>query len=53
MDRLADAIDWKACHSGTAALRHLRRNLIDVRIIAAISRSLGVPLYTLERSIYP
>jgi hypothetical protein len=54
MDRLADAIDWKACHSGreaAAALRHLRRNLIDVRIIAAISRSPGVAVYVGEVAI--
>ena len=51
MDRLADAIDWKACHSGreaAAALRHLRRNLISARIIAAISGSPGVTVYVGE-----
>ena len=50
---MADAIDWKACHSGreaAAALRHLWRNLIGVRI-AAISRSPGVAVYVGEVAI--
>ena len=51
MDGLADSIDWEACHSrgkAAAGLRHLRRNPIPVRVIAAISGSPVVAVYVGE-----